>query len=109
MFRTLPFPFPDGRFPRSLGAVVQRTVAEGALPALVVAHDSEGCWLIGDGVNDPNEPGACAVYGIVHIAEDDPTLHETAGLRPGFAAYRDGPGQPWSIEPFAYEDEAAEG
>ncbi|MFF3762538.1 hypothetical protein ACFYYR_00345 [Streptomyces sp. NPDC001922] len=104
LFRTVAFPFPEGRFPRDLGAVVQRTVAEGDLPALTVVHDTDGDWLVGDGVNDPNLPGACIVHCLVHLAEADPSLAETATLPPGYAAYRDGPDQPWSIEPFSYED-----
>jgi hypothetical protein len=34
-----------------------------------------------------------------------PAVAETAALRPGFAAYRAAPGQPWYAEPFAYEDD----
>ncbi|MFE6747345.1 hypothetical protein ACFVGM_15935 [Kitasatospora purpeofusca] len=100
-----PFPFPDGRFPRNLGAVVQRTVAEGHLPALVVIHDDEGDWLIGDGVNDPNLPDASGIYCISCIAEHDPSVSETADLQPGSAAHRDGPGLPWTVRPFSYEDD----
>jgi hypothetical protein len=43
-------------------AVVQRTVARGELPALVVVHDAEDYWLVGDGVGDPNLPDACGIY-----------------------------------------------
>ncbi|WP_329493464.1 hypothetical protein [Kitasatospora herbaricolor] len=68
-------------------------------------HVDEGDWLIGDGVNDPNLPGASGVYSIACMAEVDPSLAGTAALRPGFAAYRDGPGLPWTIEPFSYEDD----
>ncbi|GAA4483610.1 hypothetical protein GCM10023191_005420 [Actinoallomurus oryzae] len=105
VFRTVPFPFADGRFPHNLGAVIQRTVAEGTMPALTVVHDKDGGWMVGDGINDPNLPGACGVYCIAHVAEDDPTVQETATLPPGYAAYRDAPGQSWSVEPFTYEDE----
>jgi hypothetical protein len=54
----VPFPFPDGQFPSELGAVIQRTVLDGTEPARVVIHADEGGWLVGDGVNDPNLPGA---------------------------------------------------
>ncbi|MFF7994740.1 hypothetical protein ACFZDG_33830 [Kitasatospora xanthocidica] len=99
------FPFPDGRFPRDLGAVVQRTVAEGRLPALVVVHDSDSDRLIGDGINDPNLPDASGVYCLACLVEEDSSISETADLQPGFAAYRDEPGLPWTIEPFRYEDD----
>ncbi|WP_143094367.1 hypothetical protein [Streptacidiphilus jiangxiensis] len=92
-------------FPPNLGAVVRRTVANGELPALVVIHDPDGDWLVGDGINDPNIPDACGIYCLAHVAEMDPAITETAGLRSGFAAYRDDAGQPWKVEPFAFEDE----
>jgi hypothetical protein len=94
-------------FPADLGAVVQRTVASGSLPARVVVHDPDGDWLVGDGVNDPNVPDACGVYCIAHIAEMNPAVAETASLPPGFAAYREMPGQPWMIEPFTFADDDA--
>jgi hypothetical protein len=105
VFRTDSWPFGVGRFPPDLGAVIQRTVADGTLPARAVIHDEDGDWLVGDGINDPNLPEASGVYCIAHIAETDPALQETAMLPPGYAAYRDGPGEPWVVEPFAYEDE----
>ncbi|MGP4001972.1 hypothetical protein [Streptomyces sp. 8N706] len=107
--RTVAFPFPGNRFPGNLGAVVQRTVADGVLPALTVVHDTDGDWLVGDGVNDPNLPDACAVHCIARLVEADPSLAETATLPSGYAAYRDGPGQPWVVEPFSYEDTDAPG
>ncbi|MFF1873199.1 hypothetical protein [Kitasatospora herbaricolor] len=105
VLRQVPFPFTDGRFPHDLGAVVQRTVAEGHLPALVVVHDSDGDWMVGDGVNDPNLPDASGVYCLASLVQDDATLADTAALQPGFAAYRDGPGLPWTIEPFSFDDQ----
>ena len=38
MFQHLPFPFEGGRFPSSLGAVVQRTVLSGEQPAREVVE-----------------------------------------------------------------------
>ncbi|MFF0579847.1 hypothetical protein [Streptosporangium saharense] len=35
-------------FPSELGAVVQRTVLSGEFPVLVVIHDDDDDWLIGD-------------------------------------------------------------
>jgi hypothetical protein len=105
VYRTAPFPFPEDRFPDGLGAVVQRTVADGTLPALAVVHDADGDWLVGDGVNDPNLPDACGLYCMTHVADADPAVAETATLPPGHAAYRDAPGRPWVVEPFTYEDD----
>jgi hypothetical protein len=60
VFQHLPFPFEGGVFPEKLGAVVQRTVLDGHEPAREVVHADDGSWLVGDGVNDPNPPGASA-------------------------------------------------
>ena len=68
MFRFLPWPFPDGEFPRDLGAVVQVTVLDGEMPALLVIHDSEGDRLVGDGFNDLNIRGCQRRYP--HLARD---------------------------------------
>lgn len=38
MFQSLPWPFPQNRFPAQLGAVVMRTVLEEQWPALQVVH-----------------------------------------------------------------------
>jgi hypothetical protein len=54
----VPFPFPDSPFPPQLGAVVQRTVADGVLPALTVIHTADNSWIVLDGVNDPNADDA---------------------------------------------------
>jgi hypothetical protein len=105
VFRTVPFPFPGGSFPHDLGAVVQRTVSGGLLPALDVVHAADGSWMVGDGVNDPNQPDACGVHCLAHLAEADPSIGETATLPPGFAAYRDAVGAPWHFQPFAFTDE----
>lgn len=58
MHRFLDWPFIDGQFPRSLAAVVQRSVLEGEEPARLVVHTAGNDWAVGDGVNDPNLPGA---------------------------------------------------
>jgi hypothetical protein len=41
MERHINFPLPEGRFPTALGAVIQRTVLDGLLPARYVAHTLE--------------------------------------------------------------------
>ena len=97
VFRRLPFPFPDGKFPASLGAVIQRTVFENAEPARAVIHTDEGSWLVGDGINDPNLPGAVVVAGIAHLVARDPSLAELATLPLGHIAERDSMHEPWHI------------
>lgn len=58
MFQRLPFPFDGDEFPAALGAIIQRTVLDGSEPAREVIHTPDGSWLVGDGINDPNQPGA---------------------------------------------------
>ena len=57
-------------FPSGLVVVVQKTVIAGELPALIVIHDDEGDWPVGDGVRDPNEDGACGLYRMDHVGEE---------------------------------------
>nr|BFE60963.1 hypothetical protein GCM10020063_054890 [Dactylosporangium thailandense] len=73
VFQHVPFPFPGGRFPAELGATVQRTVADGELPALTVIHTADNSWIVLDGVNDPNLDGACVIDAMIHLVEDDPS------------------------------------
>ena len=105
MFRELPFPFPGGVFPKKLGAVVQKTVLSGEEPARIVIHADDNSWLVGDGINDPNEPGACVATHIWHVIETEPSVAELAALGRGFQATREEPGDPWHAEPFSFEDE----
>jgi hypothetical protein len=105
MFRDLPFPFQDGRFPHQLGAVVQTTVADGKEPAREVIHAADNSWLVGDGVNDPNPPDASIVLHMHHVLRSDPTLEDLASLPPGHIATREGPGRPWVITRFQWLDD----
>jgi hypothetical protein len=100
MFRHVDWPFPDGEFPPQLGAVVQRTVNSGEWPALLVIHDADNDWLIGDGVNDPD--GASVAAHVLHGIERDPSVATLADLPPGWQARRDGAGKPWIREPHTY-------
>jgi hypothetical protein len=104
MFQHLPWPFPESQFPRQLGAVVMRTVLSEGSPALHVVHAPDGSWAIGDGVGDPNEPGACVATHIWHVVEKDPTIEALATMAPGCQANRAGVGQQWSISDFDYEE-----
>jgi hypothetical protein len=97
MSRHLPFPFDNGKFPSELGAVVQKTVLAGEQPAREVIHAPDGSWLVGDGVNDPNAPGASIATHLAHAIERNTAVAELAGMPPGRIAQRSGPDEPWSI------------
>ena len=105
MFRHLPFPFENGEFPSSLGAVIQRTVLNGDEPAREVIHADDGSWLVGDGVNDTNVPGAIVASHMRHAVERNSSIAELAGMPPGHIATRSGPGSPWVIERHVWPDE----
>lgn len=104
VFRHVPYPFPDGRFPATLGATVQRTVADGELPALTVIHTPDNSWVVLDGVNDPNVDGGIVIDAMVHLVEDDPTLAVTARLEVGHRADREHVGGVWVWVPYQPED-----
>jgi hypothetical protein len=97
MFRHLPFPFENQRFPSNLGAVVQVTVLSGQQPAREVVHAPDGSWIVGDGVNDPNLPGASVATHITHAIEWNSSIAQLATMAPGRIAQRSGPGDPWRI------------
>src|SRR5262245_53655929 len=102
MFQFVDFPFPDDRFPAHLGAVIQRTVLDGVLPARYVAHSGDNSWMVGDSFNDPNQEGANVAAHIRHVVDCDPSLEQLATLPVGFQALRKSINDPWEIEPFAW-------
>ncbi len=105
MFQHVPFPFADGRFPHHLGAVVQTSVLDGHEPAREVIHSDDNSWLIGDGIHDPNLPGASIATHIRHVIDADPTLEEMAGLPIGHIATRVEVNLPWQIARHEWADE----
>lgn len=105
MVRRPPFPYPGGRFPSELGAVIQRTVVEGREPARLVIHDGEGDWMIGDGLTDPNAPGASVATHVTHVLALNPDLAELATMEPGHQAARSEPGEPWRITAHQYDED----
>jgi hypothetical protein len=84
--------------------VVQCTVVRGKLPALVVIHDEEGDWLVGDGINDPNLDGACDLICLTHIVALDATLASAATLPKGNVIRRSAADEPWTVGMWQYED-----
>ena len=95
MFQHLPFPYEGGVFPKRLGAVVQLTVLDGEEPARLVIHDEASGWAVGDGINDPNEPGAAVATHISHVVERNSSVAGLADLPAGHMATRTEPGRPW--------------
>ena len=53
---------------------------------MTVVHTQDNSWLVGDGVNDPNLPGAVVVAGISHIADADASVAELTTLPLGHIA-----------------------
>jgi hypothetical protein len=82
MIRYLPFPFPGRGFPAELGAVIQRTVLDGREPAREVIHSAEDSWMVGDGLNDPNVPGACVARHIHHVLARNSSVAALASYQP---------------------------
>jgi hypothetical protein len=98
MHRIMPFPYEGAQFPPGLGAVVQDTVLRGEEPAREVIHTPENGWCIGDGVNDPNVPGASIATHIWRAMERNSSIASLASMPPGHIAERSGPGEPWTIK-----------
>jgi hypothetical protein len=98
IFRHLRFPFEGDTFPSNLGAVIQVTVLGGDEPAREVIHAEDGSWCVGDGVHDPNLPGASVVSHLSHAVERNSSIAELAVMPPGHIATRSGPGAEWVVE-----------
>jgi len=103
MDRRPPFPFVGDVFPPTLGAVIQRTVLDGSQPARIVIHDANGDWVVGDGINDPNLPGASVASHIGHVLDRNTSVASLADLPLGFVAEREDPGKAWVVSPHLYE------
>ncbi|WP_371660974.1 hypothetical protein [Streptomyces sp. NBC_00280] len=99
------WPFPSGAFPSELLAIVQRTVADGKFPALMVIHDDEDDWLLCDSIHDPNADGASIVTHMDHVLARDSSLADLAGMPPGHVAERSSAQTPWEISPWMYASE----
>jgi len=101
------WPFAEGVFPAGLLAIVQRTVADGTCPALMVIHDDEDDWLLCDNVHDPNSADASTVLHLDHVLALDPSLADLAGLPPGHIAERTTAQSPWAVRAWTYTDAEA--
>lgn len=105
MIRFHEWPFPGGTFPDDLGAVVQRTVLDGHEPARLVIHAADNSWLVGDGLHDPNVPGAVVATHIWHVIERSSSVVSLADLPPGMQARRSDPGDEWVRAPHAWTED----
>ena len=98
MHRVMPFPYKGERFLADLGAVVQNTVLSGEQSAREVIHTPEGDWCVGDGVNDPNMPGASTATHIAHAVERNGSIASLANMPRGHIASRPDPGHEWHVQ-----------
>jgi hypothetical protein len=106
MFQHVPFPFATERFPDELGAVIQTTVLDGKEPAREVGHTADNSWFVGDGVNDPNLPGAAVAMHIRHVVDADPTIERLSRLPLGCIATRRDRNDAWVISRHEWADES---
>lgn len=72
-------------------------MGDGREPARVVVHTPDGSCAVGDGVNDPNLPGASIATHLHHAIERNSSIARLARMPPGHIARRSGPGEPWQI------------
>jgi len=94
----VPFPYEGDQFPPALGAVVLNTVLHGEQPAREVIHTPAGDWCVGDGVNDPNVPGASTATHISHAVQRNSSIASLATMPPGHIAHRADPGLDWDVQ-----------
>jgi hypothetical protein len=73
------------------------------MPALLVGHTAGGDWSVGDGVNDPNLPGAAVATHMHHVIERNSSIRALAGLPPGHEARRQSTTHLWVIQEAALE------
>ena len=76
---------------------MQRTVLTGERPAREVVHTPDGSWLVGDGEEDPNVPGASIAAHMSHVLAQNSSVAQLASMPPGHLAQRKDPGQPWEV------------
>ncbi len=89
------WPFAD---PGYAAAFTTQRVFSGERPVLLVTHDLEdGAWQFHDG--EPICPEEAIAVALAEIASTDPSLGAVADLPLGWAAWRDGPREPWQRAP----------
>ena len=82
----------------NVAALTTRQVIQDGLPILNVAHYAEDhSWAFTCGTSDDVADGR--VIGMGQALKRDPTLSSIADLRPGWHAYRQAVGGPWTRRP----------
>lgn len=76
----------------------------GELAARVVVHDEDGDWLVGDGINDPNEEDGRGLFHLVDVVMNDPSIQPALGIPSGFAGTRDSSEEAQVVSPWVYDD-----
>lgn len=80
----------------NVACIVSRSVIDGA-PVLVVTHyDDDDSWAFLDG--EPFDSEQVTLVAMSAVLAVHPELQAIAHLPPGWSAYRDAVGEPWSEE-----------
>ncbi|MGJ7512665.1 hypothetical protein [Variovorax sp. GT1P44] len=81
--------------PPSTECLTVRSIVEGVKPVLMASRDAkDGAWqfLTGDAFDAADE----MVVSLTSMVDRDPTLVQLADVRPGWMAWREDGGAPWS-------------
>jgi hypothetical protein len=63
-----------------------------------VIHAPDGSWLVGDGINEPNLPGASTATYLAQVIERNSAVADLANMPPGhIGPVRSGPGEAWAV------------
>jgi hypothetical protein len=83
---------------RNCATITMRQVMDGSEPILLVSHDEDdhGWQFIGS--SDASMTDAMVV-ALEEVVRQDPTVIEVADLEPGWQAFRDFVGGPWTRRP----------
>jgi len=76
---------------------VSARAATGEAPVLGVQVFDDGDWAFLDG--SPPERDAFVLSHLHHLLEADPSLEEMIAVERGMVAWREGPGEAWSVSP----------
>ena len=81
-----------------VAAITTRQVLEGTQPIRQVVHyGDDHSWAFTCGTTDKQDD--LKVVHLEHLVALDATIRSIAGLEPGWTAWREGVGKPWTISP----------